>query len=192
MAMMSGITGGSATPTPDATAATKGKLALTGQLGGTADSPAVTGLTESGSAALAMGAMADGQFFRRSGSSVLGQDIYEDLVFTLNGGASEIADAVVISRQVNFPCTIVAWTLLANVSGSIVLDIWKDSLANYPPTVADTITASAKPTISSGTNATSSTLTGWTTSISAGDVLTVHVDSCTTITTCVVILKVRR
>lgn len=79
MAMMSGITGGSATPTPDATAATKGKLALTGQLGGTADSPAVTGLTESGSAALAMGAVADGQFLRRSSTSMVGQDLYAPL-----------------------------------------------------------------------------------------------------------------
>ena len=32
-------------------------------------------------------------------------------------------------------------------SGSIVIDVWKDTYANFPPIVADTITASAKPTL---------------------------------------------
>ena len=58
-----------------------------------------------------------------------------------------------------------------------------------PPTPADSITASAKPTISSGTKQQDSTLTGWTTSISAGDILRFNVDSITTITRCTVSLK---
>ena len=73
------------------------------------------------------------------------------------------------------------WRILADVSGSIVIDVWKDVYANYPPTVADTITAAAKPTLSSALSAESSTLTGWTTSFSAGDVLGFNVDSVTTV-----------
>jgi hypothetical protein len=67
----------------------------------------------------------------------------------------------------------------AVTSGSIVVDIWRDTYGNYPPTVADTITASAKPTISSATKAEDSTLTGWTTAVSAGDVFGFNVDSVT-------------
>jgi hypothetical protein len=62
-------------------------------------------------------------------------------------------------------------------SGSIVVDIWKDTFANRPPTVADTITASAKPTLSSATGSLDTTLTGWTTSVTAGDMFGINVDS---------------
>jgi hypothetical protein len=69
----------------------------------------------------------------------------------------------------------------AATSGSIVVDIWKDSYANYPPTVADTITASAKPTITTTIKSEDSTLTGWTTSVTAGDVFGFNVDSVTSL-----------
>jgi hypothetical protein len=61
------------------------------------------------------------------------------------------------------------------------VDIWKDTYANYPPVVGDSITASAKPTLSSATKSRDTTLTGWTTSIAAGDVLGFKVDSATTV-----------
>jgi hypothetical protein len=84
---------------------------------------------------------------------------------------------------VPWACTITQVTLLsadpAITSGSIVIDIWKDTYANYPPTVADTITASAKPTITSAIKSQDATLTGWTTTIAAGDVLAFNVDSVT-------------
>jgi hypothetical protein len=57
----------------DASATQKGHLKLANQLGGTAALPTVTGLTEtSGPTALALGAVADGQFLKRSGSSIIG------------------------------------------------------------------------------------------------------------------------
>jgi hypothetical protein len=91
-----------------------------------------------------------------------------------------------------FACTITEWTLLADASGSAVIDIWKDTYANYPPTVADTITGSAKPTISAATKGQSSTLTGWTTTISAGDTLRFNVDSASGVSRVTLSLKVKR
>ena len=108
----------------------------------------------------------------------LDQDAIE---FVIEGGGSTITTGVKGDLEIPFACTINRVTLLADQSGSIVIDIWKDAYANYPPTVADTITASAKPTISSATKAQDSTLTGWTTGISAGDVLRFNVDSVTSI-----------
>jgi hypothetical protein len=94
--------------------------------------------------------------------------------------------------QVQFGCTINSVTLLASQTGSIVIDIWKDTYANFPPTVADSICASAKPTITSSNKSTDSTLAGWTTTINSGDVLYFNVDSCNTITNCVLILGVTK
>lgn len=94
--------------------------------------------------------------------------------------------------QVDFACVIDSVTLLADQSGSIVIDVWKDTYANYPPTIADTITASAKPTLSSAAKSTDSTLTGWTTSIAAGDILRFNVDSATTVQRVTIAIKVHR
>lgn len=86
--------------------------------------------------------------------------------------------------------TITGVRLLADQSGSIVIDIWKDTYANYPPTVADTITASAKPTITTATKSEDTTLTGWTTAVAAGDVFGFNIDSITTITRIVLELTI--
>ena len=58
--------------------------------------------------------------------------------------------------------------------------------------MADTITASAKPTVSAANKATSTTLTGWTTSLSAGDVLIANVDSTSGLGRARLYLHVRR
>lgn len=76
-------------------------------------------------------------------------------------------------------------------SGSIVVDVWKDTYANYPPTDADSITASAPPTISTATKSEDATLTGWTTSVSAGDVFGFNVDSVTSLKRVVLELEVQ-
>ena len=82
--------------------------------------------------------------------------------------------------------------MLADQTGSIVVDIWKDTYANFPPTDADSITASATPTLSSAIKAQNNTLTGWTTSIVAGDILRFNVDSATTVQRVSIILQVRK
>lgn len=101
--------------------------------------------------------------------------------------ASDQLDVVV-----PFGCTITEVTLLADASGDIVIDIWKDTYANFPPTDADTITASAPPTLSSAAKSQDSTLSGWTTTITAGDVLRFNVDSVATVTRVTLCLKVTR
>lgn len=104
------------------------------------------------------------------------------IVFVIDGGTSALTTGVKLDLQIPFACTITEWSVLLDQSGSIVFDLWKDALANYPPTVADTITAAAKPTVSAATHASSSTLTGWTTWIIAGDTLRLNVDSVATAT----------
>lgn len=112
------------------------------------------------------------------------------ILLIVDGGGSAITTGVKADLEIPFNCTIQRATLLADTTGSIVVDIWKDIYANYPPTVADTITASALPTISSSNKYQDSTLTGWTTTINAGDTLRFNVQSASTITRICLSLKV--
>lgn len=113
--------------------------------------------------------------------------------YTINGNGNVILTGVAgVGLRVPFACTIESVTLQANVSGSIVIDIWKDTYANFPPTVADSICASAKPTITAAVKSEDTTLTGWTKTIAAGDILYFNVDSCSTITNVVLTLKVTK
>jgi hypothetical protein len=104
------------------------------------------------------------------------------ITVTIDGGGSAITTGIKGDLEIPIGVTLTAVRMLADQSGSIVVDIWKDSYANYPPTDADSITASAVPTISTATKSEDTTLTGWTTSITAGDILRFNVDSATTIT----------
>lgn len=99
-----------------------------------------------------------------------------------DGNGSAITTGSFADITIPFGMTITSWTLLGDVSGDIVIDVYVDTYANFPPTGADSITASAKPTITSDVKGQSSTLTGWTTTITAGRTIRFHVDSCTNIT----------
>jgi hypothetical protein len=112
--------------------------------------------------------------------------------FVIDGGGAEITTGVKGFLEVPFACTITAVRLLADQSGSIVVDIWNDTYANYPPTDADSITASAVPTISTATKAEDTTLTGWDVDVAAGDILGFNVDSVTDIERVTVALEVER
>lgn len=112
----------------------------------------------------------------------------------IDGGGSTITTGIKGDVIVPYGCTITSYTAVADQSGSIVVDIWKDTYANFPPTDADSITASAPVTLSSATKATDSTLTGWGTgkNITAGDILRFNVDSVTSITRLTISIAVTR
>jgi hypothetical protein len=58
-------------------------------------------------------------------------------------GVSAITTGIKGDVVVDFACAINSVTLLADQSGSIVVNLCKDSYANFPPVVGDKITASA-------------------------------------------------
>lgn len=96
---------------------------------------------------------------------------------TIDGGTTVLTTGLKNWVSIPFACTITNWSILADVSGSIVIDIWKNIQANFPPTVTDSIAGTEKPTLSSQTNNSDSNLTTWTTTVSAGDVIAFNVDS---------------
>ena len=109
------------------------------------------------------------------------------ITFNMIGTAGEQAWV-----QIPYDCTITGYELTADQSGDIVIDLWVDDYSAFPPTVANTITAAAKPTLSSAQKATDSTLTGWTKTLSAGDYILANVDSASTLEKAVLIINVTR
>lgn len=70
--------------------------------------------------------------------------------------------------RVPYSGTITRWDVVSDSICSASIDIWKSS--SSLPTVSNTIVASAKPGLNFETVATNSTLSGWTTTVSTGDI----------------------
>ena len=109
---------------------------------------------------------------------------------TIDGAGSAITTGYKGFIQVPYNATIVSVTLLGDTTGTLVVDIWKDTFVYYPPTDADSITGGSEPFLSGTSAYTDSTLTGWTTTINSGDVLAFNVDAAATVTKATLILKV--
>ncbi len=111
--------------------------------------------------------------------------------FVIDGGGTVFVTGIAGSLYVPFACTISAVTLLApHESGSVVVDIWKTPFGSYPANVGNSICASDLPTITSAQSHQDTTLTGWTTAITAGDTLTFNVNSVTSLTKLTIALTV--
>lgn len=106
--------------------------------------------------------------------------------FIIDGGGAVITTGEQGDVEIPFGAKILEVKLFADVSGSIVVDIWRDNFTNHPPTNADSITASATPTLSSAQSSQDKTLVGWEIGLAKGDILLFNVDSVTTITRCTV------
>ena len=108
---------------------------------------------------------------------------------TFDGGGADITAGSQCDVFVPYAFTITKVTMLGDAAGSMVIDVWKDTYGNYPPTIADTITASAKPTLPAANKSQDATLTGWTTAVAAGTTLRFNVDSCTGIKRATILIE---
>ena len=88
---------------------------------------------------------------------------------------ASVQSGVACYVRVPYSGIISSWSIVASASCTCTIDVWKANAAL--PTVGNTITASAKPSLSSAATGTSSTLTGWTTTVAAGDVFGFNLDS---------------
>jgi hypothetical protein len=104
------------------------------------------------------------------------------LNYIIDGGGSAITTGVKGFIVWNFDAVITGWTIMGNATGSIVVDVWKDSYANFPPVVGDTIAGSEKPTLSSAQKNQDLSLGSFSTTVTAGDIWAFNVDSATTVT----------
>lgn len=121
--------------------------------------------------------------YKDSDSHVENATFSEGITFHVNGGGSAITTGLKACMVAKYSMTLTGWTMIADQSGSIKVDVWKSTYANYQPTNADTITNGHEPEISSALKAQDADISDWTTvTVTAGDVLCFNVDSATTVT----------
>jgi len=134
-----------------------------------------------------------------------GQTILEDIVHDFNltdntFAITFIADGVVTALgtgikgflQIPFDCTILEAHVYADTAGSMVIDIWKDTFANFPPTDAASITSETPLTLVGNDKVKNLSLTAWIKDITAGDILAYNIDSCDTIQRVTITLVVQK
>lgn len=112
--------------------------------------------------------------------------------FMVDGGSTTVTTGIKGDLEVPFDCVIQEVTMLADQTGSIEMDIWRDEYANFPPTVSDSIVGANPPKIVSDLKSKDTALSGWTREITAGDILRFNVNSATTIRRVTIALKVQK
>jgi hypothetical protein len=110
----------------------------------------------------------------------------------IDGGGAEIGTGMAGWVEVPFACTIVAARALADQTGDIEVAIGKETYANHDPVSPTVISASAPVEISTDIKSQDTTLTGWTTSVAAGDIIYFDVVAVTDIERCTVSLTLNR
>jgi hypothetical protein len=99
------------------------------------------------------------------------------LTFLLDGGSSPVVPGSVVWLRIPFNCTLIESMLMADVPTTAVVDVWKDDSSAFPPTLADTITASDKPTLVNAVRVVDADIATWATSVAMGDVIMAVVES---------------
>jgi len=108
-----------------------------------------------------------------------------------SSGASAILGSQISCVPTYFSGTIVAVELIATPSGSVTVDVKTVAHGSFTgPASTSSITASDIPALSSGTTYADTTLTGWTTSFSAGTDVCFYLTSPTTVTGVAISVKV--
>jgi len=100
----------------------------------------------------------------------------------IDGGGADITAGIKGDVVIPYDMTITSWTLLGDQTGDIVIGLQKSTYDNFPPGPSGSITGVQKPTLSSAEKAQSSSISSWTTAITAGDIIRFTVDSCSGIT----------
>lgn len=122
---------------------------------------------------------------------VISGSVDASLHMILGDGSSVISLGVKGYIEVPFDCNIKSGTLLADTTGIVVVNLYKDTYGNYPPTSGDAITGSSPLMISNSNKTQDTTLPGWQTRLAAGDVIAVNIDNCVTIEQVTVSIKVQ-
>lgn len=124
-------------------------------------------------------------------SNIANNELISTIGATFTNGGSTLVNTQKTWVYVPWAGTINSNTIVCDQSGSVVFDIKTSSYAGFPGSLTS-IVASAAPTVASAQNSQDATLTGWTTSVTAGTVFQFSVTSATTVTNCTIVLKATR
>ena len=114
-----------------------------------------------------------------------------DLVANFDGGGALLPSG---DSRAYYEChtngTILGWALTGSPVGSLVVDVW--TRAGAIPTGADSITGGNSPALVSSGSSGSTVLTGWSTTVSVGDIFGFSLSGASSITLSALTLTIRR
>lgn len=116
------------------------------------------------------------------------------IVYVIDGGGSVISTGLKGFLVIPFACTVKNWTVVADVSGAIQVDVWQDTYANFAPTDADSMCSDKEVKIvATAQKGQDTDITDWTTTaILSGSVLGFNVDSVSTVTRVTIMISATR
>jgi len=113
------------------------------------------------------------------------------LGITIDGAGAPITTGLQGYLYVPYNCIVDAWAIIADQSGSIVVDVWRGASPLVIPTGAtQSIAGTEKPNLSSQQSHVDTNLTTWTKDLLYGDIIAFNVDSASTVTRVTLQLKV--
>lgn len=92
----------------------------------------------------------------------------EQIGITVDGGGSTVTTGAKGFKSFPVAGTITGWRLIADAAGDVEFDVLKSDYASFPTQAS--IVAAAPPELSGVQKDEDTTLTGWTTSVAAGDI----------------------
>jgi trimeric autotransporter adhesin len=115
------------------------------------------------------------------------------IVYVISGGGATITPTGVQGDLiVPFAATVKSVTLQADQTGYTVFDLWKFPFSTVPPSISNSIVASDYPTLSSAQISQDTTLTGWTVTMAANDMLRFVLNTVATVTRVTFTLNVQK
>jgi hypothetical protein len=100
--------------------------------------------------------------------------------FNMDGAGSVLSSGTQGFVTVPFTCTLNQWVLVADVTGTLSVDVRRTTYANWSLASLvlgnSSIVGTEKPTLSSVSKNQDTTITTWS-GITAGDILTFHIDA---------------
>jgi hypothetical protein len=119
-------------------------------------------------------------------AGTVGSQLAGAIEFLIDGSTSVITTGSKGYLTVPFNCTVTKAVLLGDIVGSIVVDVWKCTYAQFDagathPVIGDSITAGTPPTITAATKSVDAALASWVVTLLEDDILGFTVLSCTSI-----------
>lgn len=134
---------------------------------------------------------------KKLASTELGAQSWEDdigvLGVTIDGGGAAITTGEKACFSVPWDCEILEWTIVADQSGSISIDVWSDAPSGLPLSAADSMPgASYVPTLTSARVATGATTEWDRTGLAKDNVVAFSADDVVNVTRVTMTLRVRK
>jgi len=119
----------------------------------------------------------DGKLYKKNSAGVESEVAVKTVTFGVDGSGAVITTGEKTTTIISLPFsgTIVEWRLTSKEATTMTVDIWANDSAD--PTNSDSITASAKPSLTAAKFASSSSLSGWTTGVAKGKIFKIEVES---------------